>query len=117
MSGMWKKTAALGSYATFLPRMREESYEKYGCYREDVMSLTLKGLDGVARIAAIMKGFRENTPETFFCVILAEPPPVMILRVKFFQFFPQRQLSAAFRTFVANIRLQNTCQPNGNASY
>ena len=46
-------------------------YEKYGCYREDVMSLTLKGLDGVARIAAIMKGFRENTPEAFAGVKVA----------------------------------------------
>ena len=35
------------------------------------MSLTLKGLDGVARIAAIMKGFRENTPEAFAGVKVA----------------------------------------------
>lgn len=38
-------------------------YEKYGYYREGVKSMTLKGLEGVERIARIMKTFRENTPE------------------------------------------------------
>ena len=37
-------------------------YEKYGYYREGVKSLTMKGLEGMERIALIMKTFRENTP-------------------------------------------------------
>lgn len=37
-------------------------YEKYGYYREGVKSMTMKGLEGMARIQLIMKTFRENTP-------------------------------------------------------
>ena len=37
-------------------------YEKYGYFREGVKSLTMKGLEGMARIQLIMKTFRENTP-------------------------------------------------------
>ena len=37
-------------------------YEKYGYFREGVKSLTMKGLEGMERIALIMKTFRENTP-------------------------------------------------------
>jgi len=35
-------------------------YEKYGFYREGVQSLTLKGLDGAAKIGAIMEELRNN---------------------------------------------------------
>ena len=35
-------------------------YEKYGFYREGVQSLTLKGLDGAAKIGAIMEDLRNN---------------------------------------------------------
>lgn len=37
-------------------------YEKYGYYREGVKSMTMKGLEGMARIQRIMQTFRENTP-------------------------------------------------------
>lgn len=37
-------------------------YEKYGYYREGVKSMTMKGLEGMARIQLIMKTFRENIP-------------------------------------------------------
>ena len=49
-------------------------YEKYGYYREGVKSLTMKGLEGMERIALIMKTFRENTPASLggFKVVVAK---------------------------------------------
>ena len=49
-------------------------YEKYGYFREGVKSLTMKGLEGMERIALIMKTFRENTPATLggFKVVVAK---------------------------------------------
>lgn len=38
-------------------------YEKYGCYREALKSVTLKGADGSKKIAAIIENFRTNTPK------------------------------------------------------
>lgn len=40
-------------------------YETYGYYREGVKAITLKGLEGVERIARIMQTFRVHTPESF----------------------------------------------------
>lgn len=40
-------------------------YETYGCYRESVKSMTLKGLDGLERIGRIMQAFRTETPQEF----------------------------------------------------
>lgn len=40
-------------------------YETYGYYREGVKAITLKGLEGVERIARIMQTFRAHTPEGF----------------------------------------------------
>ncbi len=37
-------------------------YEKYGYYREDLATLTLKGIDGAAQIQEIMARARENVP-------------------------------------------------------
>lgn len=37
-----------------------EIYEKYGYYKEDLKSITLKGIDGVEKIQAIMEGLRKN---------------------------------------------------------
>ncbi len=36
----------------------QELYKKYGCYKEDIHSITLPGLDGVANIAKIMNTMR-----------------------------------------------------------
>ncbi|RKD73174.1 alpha-phosphoglucomutase [Sinobaca qinghaiensis] len=41
----------------------QELYEKYGCYLEDLDSLTLKGKAGVEKIEEIMHHFRSNPPE------------------------------------------------------
>lgn len=42
-----------------------EIYEKYGYYKEDLKSITLKGIDGVEKIQAIMEGLRKNPVKAF----------------------------------------------------
>lgn len=37
-------------------------YEKYGYFRDDVTSITLKGIEGLAKIQEIMNTLRENAP-------------------------------------------------------
>ena len=37
-------------------------YEKYGYYREDLVSVTLKGIEGMEKIKEIMEGYRKNPP-------------------------------------------------------
>ncbi|MCM3741798.1 phospho-sugar mutase [Oceanobacillus luteolus] len=39
-----------------------ELYETYGYYRENLVSLTLKGKDGVEQIGSILNNFRDNPP-------------------------------------------------------
>ncbi|MGN0351393.1 MAG: phospho-sugar mutase [Roseburia sp.] len=39
-----------------------EMYEKYGYYKDDVTSITLKGIEGLAKIQEIMNTLRENAP-------------------------------------------------------
>ena len=38
-------------------------YEELGYYKDDIISITLKGLDGLEKIQEIMDTLRENTPE------------------------------------------------------
>ncbi|MFZ4451827.1 phospho-sugar mutase [Salibacterium aidingense] len=38
-------------------------FEKYGCYKETLDSLTLKGIEGVRKIETLLKEFRESPPE------------------------------------------------------
>ncbi|MEI3606602.1 phospho-sugar mutase [Pseudogracilibacillus sp. SE30717A] len=40
----------------------EEIFEEYGYYQEGLESLTLEGIEGVERIASILKDFRKNPP-------------------------------------------------------
>ncbi len=40
-------------------------YKKYGYFKEDLYTITLKGMDGTKQIEAIMNGLRENPPEAF----------------------------------------------------
>ena len=37
-----------------------ELYEKYGYYKEELATVTLKGIDGSQKITAMMNAFREN---------------------------------------------------------
>ncbi len=39
-----------------------ELYIKYGFYKEDLISITKKGMDGQQQIAAMMQGYRQNPP-------------------------------------------------------
>lgn len=40
-------------------------YEKYGYFKDDVKSLTLKGIEGLEKIQTIMSTLRDNTPTAF----------------------------------------------------
>jgi len=42
-----------------------DMYEKYGYYKDDIKSITLKGKEGLAKIQEILNTLRENTPEKF----------------------------------------------------
>ncbi len=39
-------------------------YEKYGYFKEDLVSVTLKGIEGMEKIKEIMESFRKNPPKT-----------------------------------------------------
>ncbi len=41
----------------------EKLYAEYGLYREKMVSMTMKGVDGVRRIREMMQGYRDNPPE------------------------------------------------------
>ncbi len=40
-------------------------YEKYGYYKDDIQSISLKGIEGLQKIQDILNTFRTNTPEKF----------------------------------------------------
>ena len=40
-----------------------DMYERYGYYKDDVKSVTLKGIEGLEKIQKILETLRENTPE------------------------------------------------------
>ena len=42
-----------------------DMYEKYGYYKDDIKSITLKGIEGLNKIQEILNTLRENTPEKF----------------------------------------------------
>ena len=39
-----------------------DMYERYGYYKDDVKSITLKGIEGLAKIQEILEGLRNETP-------------------------------------------------------
>src|SRR5699024_12822811 len=39
-----------------------QMYERYGYYKDDIKSITLKGIEGRAKIQQIMDTLRNNTP-------------------------------------------------------
>ncbi len=47
-------------------------YVQYGLYKESLISITKKGMNGAAEIAAMMQEYRENPPKTIDGVPLAE---------------------------------------------
>jgi len=47
-------------------------YVQYGMYKEDLISITKKGMNGAAEIAQMMQGYRDNPPATIDGVPVAE---------------------------------------------
>ena len=39
-----------------------DMYERYGYYKDDIKSITLKGIEGLEKIQEILSGLRENPP-------------------------------------------------------
>lgn len=42
-----------------------DMYEKYGYYKDDVIAITHKGIEGLEKIKSIMDGLRTNPPKSF----------------------------------------------------
>ncbi len=42
-----------------------DMYEKYGYYKDDVKSITMKGIEGLAKIQEILNNLRKDTPTAF----------------------------------------------------
>ena len=49
-------------------------YVQYGCYKEHLISITKKGMDGQQQIAAMMESYRNNPPK-----VINESPVVQLL--------------------------------------
>jgi phosphoglucomutase len=47
-------------------------YLEYGFYKESLVSITKKGMNGAAEIAAMMEGYRNNPPKTIDAVAVKE---------------------------------------------
>ncbi len=47
-------------------------YVQYGMFKEDLISITKKGMNGAAEIAQMMQGYRDNPPTTIDGVAVAE---------------------------------------------
>ena len=47
-------------------------YVQYGMYKEDLISITKKGMNGATEIAQMMQGYRDNPPTTIDGVAVAE---------------------------------------------
>jgi phosphoglucomutase len=47
-------------------------YIQYGFYKEDLISITKKGMNGAAEIAAMMESYRNNPPKTLDGIAVAQ---------------------------------------------
>src|ERR671913_240088 len=47
-------------------------YVQYGIYKEGLISITKKGMNGATEIAEMMKGYRDNPPKTIDGVAVTE---------------------------------------------
>lgn len=52
--------------------MLKDLYVQHGVFQEELVSITLKGIDGVAQIQSMMSRLRNNPPQTLGGVALAE---------------------------------------------
>ncbi|MEO6548532.1 MAG: phospho-sugar mutase [Ferruginibacter sp.] len=63
----YEKSKGRGLYAKMI-----DLYVQYGMYKENLISITKKGMNGAAEIAAMMQGYRENPPSTIDGVQVSE---------------------------------------------
>jgi phosphoglucomutase len=56
--------AYYGSKGSSLYDQMNKIYDKYGYFKEDLVSVTLKGITGMEKIKEIMEGYRKNPPKT-----------------------------------------------------
>ena len=49
------------SYSNFL----DEIYSKYGFFKEDLLSFTFEGAEGISKIKRLMSSYRDNPPKRF----------------------------------------------------
>ena len=56
---------ALGFTKTYIPTELTGLYEKYGYFKEDLYTITLKGIDGSRQIGEMMDKLRKNPPARF----------------------------------------------------
>ncbi len=63
----YEKNKGRSLYAKLL-----DLYVQYGLYKEGLVSITKKGMNGAAEIADMMQGFRENPPTTLQGVAVAQ---------------------------------------------
>jgi phosphoglucomutase len=56
--------AYYGSKGSSLYDQMNKIYDKYGYFKEDLVSITLKGITGMEKIKEIMEGYRKNPPKT-----------------------------------------------------
>jgi len=56
----WYKSRNMGLYEGLL-----EIWGKYGFYKDYLLTITMKGLEGIGKIRLIMDGLRENQPKRF----------------------------------------------------
>ena len=68
--------AEIAAYAkskgTTLWGMLKDLYKQHGVFQEELVSITLKGIDGVAQIQSMMSRLRNQPPQTLGSVALAE---------------------------------------------
>lgn len=68
--------AEIAAYAkskgTTMWGMLKDLYLQHGVFQEELVSITLKGIDGVAQIQSMMSRLRSNRPQTLGGVALAE---------------------------------------------
>ena len=68
--------AEIAAYAkskgTTMWGMLKDLYLQHGVFQEELVSITLKGIDGVAQIQSMMSRLRNNPPQTLGGVALAE---------------------------------------------
>ena len=57
--------AYLKAYELNFSNFLDEIYSKYGFFKEDLLSFTFEGAEGIAKIKRLMSSYRDNAPKRF----------------------------------------------------